>query len=618
MTAAMDGRGADYPMRRQPTVILGSSTRKQVMEQSRLRLSVIMLFFLLSFSVISIRVIELSLPMEGGELRVLAATGSDAPEGINLMTLIKGSRKDLEAILEKNSLDTGRENIVLPRVDITDRNGLVLATSLKTASLYADTRDIHNPQEVAAALMKVLGGFDRAALLHRLSSGKSFIWLRRNLTPREQQAVNNLGIPGLNFQTEYVRVYPHGNLLAHALGFVGVDNNGLAGVERFFDKRLKNVHKQEPLKLSVDVRIQQMMHTELARAMQEFRAIGAVGVVADVKTGEVLSMVSLPDFNPNHPGRTAPESLFNRASLGTYEMGSSFKTFTLAAALDMGAINLQDGFDASHPIQVANYRISDYHAKNRWLSVPEIFAYSSNIGTVKIAMEVGRKRQKQFLGKLGLLKPLPIELPEHGMPQYPSDWRELSMMTISYGHGISVTPLHLVQAYTSILNEGNALPLTMVKQEAVPHTHGKGIIRPETSHKVRRLLRSVVQYGTGKSAEAQGYRVGGKTGTADKVSGHGYNRHSLISSFTGAFPMDDPRYVVFVMLDEPKGNKSTYGYATGGWVAAPVASKVIGQMGPMFGIPPVMEMPHDNMDATWETLLRRERERERRVHAASY
>lgn len=600
---------------RASTVILGSSTRKQVMEQSRLRLGVIILFFMMSFLTISVRVIELSLPSDGSELRLLSENQS-APEGLNLMTLIKGSRQELEAILEKNSLDVGRESIVLPRADIVDRNGIVLATSLKTASLYADTRHIRNPRRAADALIHALGGFDRNQLVTRLASGKSFIWLRRNLTPKEQQAVNNLGIPGLDFLTEYVRVYPHGDLMAHTLGFVGVDNNGLAGMERFFDGRLKDTENGEKLKLSLDIRIQQMMHSELVRTMQEFNAIGAVGVVADITSGEVLSLVSLPDFDPNHPGRTAPEALFNRASLGTYEMGSSFKTFTVASALESGLVSMSDGFDASHPIKVASFSISDYHAKNRWLSVPEIFAYSSNIGTAKIAMEVGIARQKEFFSSLGLLKPLSIELPERGHPQYPSDWRELSMMTISYGHGISVTPLHLVQAYTGILNEGNQVPLTLLADP--PKRSGKSVVSVETSHKMRRLLRSVVQYGTGKSAEAPGYRVGGKTGTADKVSGRGYNRNARIASFMGAFPMDNPRYVVFVMVDEPKGNKSTYGYATGGWVAAPVASHVISQMGPMLGIQPVMEMAPDALDGVWETLLRRERERQRGVHAASY
>ncbi len=600
---------------RASTVILGASTRKQVIEQSRVRLAAIMLFFGLSLLAISLRVIELSLPGGGEQMRLLAEHQA-APEGLNLMTLIKGSQKELNVILEKNSLDTGVESIVLPRQDIVDRNGYVLATSLKTASLYANAKEIRNPAAATDALMRTLSGLKREDVLRRLQSKKSFVWLKRNLTPREQQAVNALGIPGLEFIQEYVRVYPHKNLLAHTLGFVGIDNKGLAGVERYFDDALKATDQGKPLALSLDIRIQQMMHSELTRAMEEFKAIGAVGIVADIKNGEVLSTVSLPDFDPNHPGRTPPDALFNRATLGTYEMGSSFKTFTVASALEYGTASLQDGFDASRPIRVANFTISDYHAKNRWLSVPEIFAYSSNIGTVKMAMEVGIERQKSFFRSLGLLDPVSIELPERGQPLYPSDWRELSMMTISYGHGISVTPMHLIHAYSGILNEGRLAPLTLVAQEKKPAADA--IVSVETSHKMRRLLRSVVQYGTGKSAEAPGYRVGGKTGTADKVSGKGYNRNSRIASFMGAFPMDDPRYVVFVMVDEPKGNKSTYGYATGGWVAAPVASRVIGQMGPLLGIQPVMEAAPDAMDGMWQALLQQERERQRRVHAVSY
>lgn len=602
---------------RNPTVILGASTRRQVMEQSRLRLSCIMLVFGLSFMAIALRVVDLSLPADGSAVHLLAQQTA-TPAGLNLMTLMKGSKQDLEKILEKNSLEGGREGIVQPRVEITDRNGLVLATSLKTASLYADAREIKHPEKAARAIMGVLEGFDPQKLTARLASGKSFVWLRRNLAPKEQQAVNNLGIPGLYFQNEYVRVYPHANLMAHALGFVGVDNNGLAGVERFFDERLRNTENPEPLALALDIRIQHLMHAELSKAVANFNAIGAIGVVADVTSGEIVSMVSLPDFDPNHPTRTPPEALFNRVALGTYEMGSSFKTFTLAQALETGAVSIQDGYDATNPIRVASFTISDFHPKSRWLSVPEIFAYSSNIGTVKMAMDVGVEPQKKFFDQLGLLKPVSIELRERGLPQYPSRWEKISMMTISYGHGISVTPLHLVQGYLGLLNEGRQHPLTLQRQHATTEAKAKQIISRETSHKVRRLLRSVVQYGTGKNAEAPGYRVGGKTGTAEKISGRGYSDKARIASFMGAFPMDDPRYVVLVMLDEPKGNKSTYGYATGGWVAAPVASRVIAQMGPLLGIQPVMEVVPDTMDAMWDSFEQRERERQRRIHAASY
>lgn len=608
--ASASGRGS--------TLVFGASPRRQVMGQSRLRLSAVAAVFAVSFGIIGWRVVELSLPGKALGSRVAERHVNDVPEGMNLMTLIKGSRRELAAILDKNSVDAGRDSVMLPRVDIADRNGLVLATSLETASLYADAREIRDPPRVAATLAATLKGGDVKQLAARLASGKSFVWLRRNLAPREQRRVNDLGIPGLYFQKEYVRVYPQGRLMSHVLGFVGVDNTGLAGVERFFEKRLLDTSHPSPLQLSLDARVQHLMHAELAKAMQDFQAIGAVGVIVGVKTGEILSMVSLPDFDPNHPGNTAPESLFNRASLGTYEMGSSFKTFTVAQALETGTISLQDNFDATNPIRVANFTITDYHPKKRWLSVPEIFAYSSNIGTVKIAMEGGIRRQQEFLGRLGLLTPVAVELPERGMPQYPSPWREISMMTVSYGHGISVTPLNLVQGYIGILNEGIPRRMTLQKSAARAEKDEAGdrVVSVETSHKMRRLLRSVVQYGTGKSAEAPGYRVGGKTGTADKVSGHGYNRNARIASFMGAFPMDDPEYVVMVLLDEPKGNTSTYGYATGGWVAAPVASRVVSRMGALLGIQPVLEVAPDAVDAMWNDL--QERERRRSIHAASY
>ncbi len=404
--------------------------------------------------------------------------------------------------------------------------------------------------------------------------------------------------------------------MSHVLGFVGVDNQGLAGVERFYEDTLRHTARKEPLRLTLDMRLQDLMRSELMAAVKEFRAIGATGIITHIKTGEVMSLVNLPDFDPNDPGASDPEALFNRAALGTYEMGSTFKTFTVAQALDNGIVGMRDGYDTTKPIRVASYTISDYHPKSRWLSVPEIFAYSSNIGTVRMAMELGIKRQKSYMDKLGMLRPISLELPEKAMPLYPSKWRKINMMTISYGHGISVTPLHLVQAFGGILNDGQMHALTLQKEKRT--TQPTRVLSKETSHKIRRLLRSVVQYGTGKNGDAPGYRVGGKTGTAEKVSGRGYSDKAKLASFMSAFPMDDPEYAILVMLDEPKGNRSTYGYATGGWVAAPVVSRVVSQMGPLLGIEPVMEMAPDSMDAMWETYIKRERERRRAVHAASY
>ena len=303
------------------------------------------------------------------------------------------------------------------------------ATNLVTASLYANPREVPNSRTAAAALSKVIPELRQDEVEAKLASDKSFVWLKRNLTPKQQYAVNRLGIPGLSFQREERRVYPHGSLAAHIIGFTDIDNHGIAGIERQFESRLAEEHA--PLALSMDIRLQHILREELSRSVHDFNAIGGAGVVLDAKTGEVLAMVSLPDFDPNEPGRASADTRFNRATLGVYEMGSVFKVFTTAMALDAGVTSLKGGYDASHPIKVARYTITDYHAKNRWLSVPEIFIYSSNIGSAKMALDVGPEGQRAFLKKLGMLSPVALELPELGDPQGPAQWKELAAMTIA-------------------------------------------------------------------------------------------------------------------------------------------------------------------------------------------
>ena len=476
------------------------------------------------------------------------------------------------------------------RADILDRNGEILATNLRTASLYADPKKVQNPKQAARRLARLLPSLNRAATLTLLTSDRRFIWIRRHLTPRQQYAVNALGIPGLYFQHEERRAYPHGNLTAHVVGFTGVDNRGLAGIEKSFDEVLRN--GSGPLQLSLDVRIQHILADEIADAMARFQAIAGIGVVMDVTSGEVLGLVSMPDFDPNRPGAASPNALFNRATLGIYEMGSTFKIFTAAMALESGTATIQSIYDASKPIRVARFLIRDFKPKNRWLSVPEILMYSSNIGAAKMAMEVGTDRQQTYLAKLGLLNQADIELPEIGMPLRPKRWREINLMTISYGHGLAVSPLQLTSAVATVANGGIALPATMLRQPDVAKnaaTEGRRVFSPATSERMRRLLRLVVAQGTGRNAAAKGYLVGGKTGTAEKISTKGYARKSLRASFVGAFPMQAPRYAVFVMLDEPKGDKKSFGYATGGWVAAPLVSRIVTRMAPLVGVAPIDE-----------------------------
>lgn len=477
------------------------------------------------------------------------------------------------------------------RGDITDRNGVILATSLPTASLFADARLVPDAELAARQLQKILPGKSRAELLGKLKSGKQFVWLKRHLTPRQQSQINSLGIPGLNFRQEQRRFYPHGALTAHAVGFTSIDNQGLAGVEQSFDDMLNTT--AEPLKLSLDVRIQHIMAEELSAAMTEFSAIGAAGMVYDVQNGEVVSMVSLPTYNPNEAGSAIDDARFNRATLGVYEMGSVFKLFNTAMALDEGIVSVNDGYDTTDPIRVGRFTIRDYKPKKRWLSIPEILIYSSNIGSVHMAMEAGASKQKAFLSNLGLMRPANFELSEIGQPRFPRKWRDVNTMTISYGHGISVSPLQLVRAAGALVNGGELKPASLIKHAPDETVSGTRVISEKTSRQMRHLMRLVVLHGSGRNADADGFMVGGKTGTADKLRNGRYVRNSRMSSFLGAFPMNDPRYVVFAMIDEPKGTKQTHGFATGGWVAAPVIKRVVERMGPLVSIEPIEESVAD-------------------------
>lgn len=475
---------------------------------------------------------------------------------------------------------------VVSRADILDRNGAMLATSLITQSLYADARLVREPQRAARRLVAVLPDLDPDAVLSKLSSGRAFVWLKRNLTPRQVYAVNRLGQPALAFVREERRIYPQGPLAAHLVGFTGIDNHGLGGVERSFENRLR-VQPGDPLRLSVDLRFQHVLRQELSAAMAEFRPIGSVGLVLDVETGEVAAMVSLPDFDPNQPGVGDRAALFNRATLGIYEMGSTFKIVTAATALDMGTVTLQDGYDASEPLRLGRHVIRDYHAQARWLSVPEIFMYSSNIGAAKMALDVGTQAQIAYLDRLGLLAPSPIELPEVATPLFPERWREIHTATIGFGHGVAVSPVQLGASVAALVNDGIARTTTVLKRDRAALAPGRPVISARASRVVRQLMRLVVTHGTGRKADAPGYMVGGKTGSAEKVNGRGYDRRRLLSSFIAAFPINKPRYLVLVLLDEPKGNASTHGYATAGWTAAPVVGRVIARIGPLAGLAPV-------------------------------
>ena len=500
------------------------------------------------------------------------------------------------------------------RGDIVDRNGILLATDLTTASLFAVPHRVPDPAAAAAQLSALLPDLDPAELAARLRSPRRFVWLKRNLTPRQQFDVNRLGIPGLDFQREQHRVYPHGALTAHVVGFTGIDNDGLAGIEQTADADLRAA--QSPLRLSVDIRVQQILHEELADQIARFDAIGGGGVILDANSGEVLALVSLPDFDPNRAGVADDDTLFNRVTLGVYELGSIFKIFNHALAFDSGTVDLESSYDATKPLRVARFAITDFHGENRWLSVPEIFIHSSNIGSAKMAADIGTPAQRAFLADLGLLSRTGIELAERGQPLQPAPWREINTMTIAYGHGIAVTPLHVAVATAAIVNGGRLPRPTLLRRQAPARSAAQPAAQPvvsaRTSALMRTLMRLVVAEGTGRQADAPGYRVGGKTGTAEKLLDGRYQRDKLISSFIGAFPIDAPRYVVLVMLDEPRGTKQSFGFATGGWTAAPVVSRVITRMAPMLGLAP---RAPETTDATADRLTALVRARDKTIAA---
>jgi cell division protein FtsI (penicillin-binding protein 3) len=526
----------------------------RVLETGRSRLFITGAMFALAFATIGVRLVDI--------------------------TLLKGA----ESKLARNRPVPAAE---VSRADIVDRNGQLLATTLATPSLYANPRLITDPKDTAKKLVSVLPDLKEAEIAAKLSTDKSFVWIKRQLTPRQEFEVNRLGIPGLDFDREERRVYPIGSLAAHLVGYSGIDNKGLAGVERSFDDRLRT--DKSPLRLSIDIRLQNILREELTRTVADFTAKGATGIVMDVRTGEVLAMVSLPDFDPNQPGTATPDTIFNRATLGAYEMGSTFKAFNTAMVLDAGTAKMTSMYDVSKPIHVGRFRISDYHPIRHPITLAEIFIHSSNIGSVKTALDAGTERQKEFFQRLGMLKAPTIELKEVAAPLYPSHWREVNTMTIAFGHGMSVSPIALASGVTALINGGVLRPATVLKRDPADVPQGVQVISPKTSDAMRRLFRLVVEQGTGSMAAAPGYVVGGKTGTAEKVNGRSYAKKALLSSFIGAFPIQDPRYLILAMVDEPHGNKKSFGFATGGWVSAPVASRFIQRAAPILGVPPVDE-----------------------------
>jgi cell division protein FtsI (penicillin-binding protein 3) len=491
--------------------------------------------------------------------------------------------------------------IATARPDILDRNGEILATDVRVPSLYAEPRRLIDVDEAVELLTADLPDLDATELRERLSSKRGFVWLKRDITPEQQREIYRQGLPGIGFLNENKRTYPNGPEVSHVIGHVNIDNTGIAGMEKWLDGHgLAALHMaglatdrlQNPVQLAVDLRVQHALRDELLAAHIKFKTLAAAGLVLDVRTGEIVAMVSEPDYDPNNPHEALDPTRINRLTTGVFEMGSTFKAFTIAMALDSGKFTLKSSFDAHGPMHVGRFQIHDFEPENRMLTIPEIFTYSSNIGAARTALAMGVDAHKAFLKKMGQLDRLRTELPESAEPIVPRHWGELNTITIAFGHGLSVAPLQALMGVAALMNGGLLIPPTLLKRtEEEARSLGKRVIKPETSEMMRYLMRLNVEKGTARKAEIPGYYIGGKTGTADKVINGHYSKTSVLTDFMAVIPADKPRYLLLIMLDDPKVLPETHGFKTSGWNAVPVGGAVIARIAPLLGIEPRLDLP---------------------------
>ncbi len=597
-----------------PTVRLQQRSASRNADVGRARIITISAFFALCFVSVCVRLVSIS--MDGRGFIELAqesfgGVGDMKESTLEGVGIVRGEAPDEQ--LWKPSVP----EVVMPRQTIRDRHGVLLASSVATRSLYAKPDEIKDVDTVISTVSTILPDVDTTLLKRRLTSNAKFVWLKRHITPKEQEALLWQGLPGVYMHDDYQRIYPHGRLFSHVLGYSNVDGEGISGVEKSFDELLQRDDVLNPLKLSLDVRMQQALLDIVEQYKIKHNAIGATGAIFHIPTAQARAMVSLPDYNPNLPMKSKATARFNRLSVGQYELGSIFKTFSLALAMEHGGVTLHDGFDATQPMLINGTRIQDFHPKRRWLNVPEIFAYSSNIGTVKMMHTAGMDKQREFLTRLGMFEATGIELTERSTPKTAQEWRPVRSATISYGHGISVTPLHLIQGMIAMTGGGEARDITLLDstiKESVP------VVSRHTSAQINRLMRAVVQHGTAGQANVGGYAVGGKTGTANKAISGGYSNDKKISSMAAAFPMPNPEYLMFVMLDEPEGTPDTHNYATAGWVAAPAIADITKAIAATEGILPVYATPEDEVDQLIVNAAERaERQRKQRyIRNASF
>ncbi|MER8748598.1 penicillin-binding protein 2 [Mesorhizobium sp. M1050] len=494
-----------------------------------------------------------------------------------------------------------QSRVTASRPDIVDRNGEVLATDIKTASLFAEPRRIVDADEAIEKLSTVLPDIDYEQTYHKLKSGAGFVWLQRQLTPKQQSDIMQLGIPGFGFRTEKRRFYPSGETSSYIVGLTNIDNQGISGMEKYVDEQglsdlqasgLAVAKDLKPVRLSIDLRVQHVVRDEIAAGLERYRAMGAGAVVLNVKTGEVVAMASVPDFDPNNPYNAQDKDRLNRMSAGLYEMGSTFKSFTSAMALDSGKATMASRFDASHPIRVGHQAIHDFHGKNRVLSLPEVFLYSSNIGSAREAEMVGIAGHREFLHRLGILDKIQTELPEVARPTEPKVWKQVNSFTIAFGHGVSTTPLQAAVGCAALMNGGFLMnPTFLIRTQEEAMAMAKKVVSEKTVDGMRYLYTLNAEKGSARNARVPGYRVGGKTGTAEKVINGRYSKELNFNTFVAAFPMDDPQYLVFTIADAPHPEKPGMTDVAAS-NAGVMAGNIIRRAAAMLGVKP--DFSHEN------------------------
>jgi cell division protein FtsI (penicillin-binding protein 3) len=558
----------DSPSRRRPFSGFVHSLFSMSKDKSEARVGLIMLCFGALFLTLSGRVLYL-------------AMGSEEPVGLRRATADATSAA---------------------RPDIIDRNGEVLATDVRSVSVFAEPRKILDKDEAVELLTAVLPDLNAKDLRDRFERRRGFVWVKREITPRQQAEVHRLGIPGVGFVPENKRVYPNGTAAAHVLGFANIDNIGIAGIEKYIDQKglidptgaglNASTRDLAPVQLSIDLRVQHALRDELTIGMAKFKAKAAAGSIIDVNTGEVVATVSLPDFDPSNQADALDPNRINRINVGVFEMGSTFKALTVAMALDSGRFNVNSTFDARSALRYGRHTINDFHAKNRIMTVPEVFIYSSNIGTARMALQLGVEHHRNFLRRAGQLDRLRTELPESAEPIVPGRWGELNTMTIAFGHGLAVAPLQAAMATAALMNGGNLIPPTFIKRsEEQAKAVATRLVKPETSEAMRYVMRLNAERGSAGKAAVPGFYVGGKTGTAEKVVNGRYSKTRLFTTFMAVAPSDKPRYLFMTIYDEPQGLPETQGFATSGWNASPTTGRIIERVAPLLGISPRFEAP---------------------------